>query len=111
MATTYKILGQKSPTTTAEESFSAVPASTNWVVSTLALTNFTGTAANITVNICQNGAASGNANTLIKTLSVPANTMVPVTMGITLSAGDVVRVTAGTANALAVQLFGSEITP
>ena len=111
MGLAYKILAQKSPTTTGEESFSAVPSSTSWVVSTMSITNFTGTAATITVNLCQGGAASSNANTLIKSLSIPANTMVPLTIGISLNAGDIIRVTAGTANALAIQLFGSEVTP
>jgi hypothetical protein len=109
MATTYKVLGQLAPAVTTEVSFSAVPAATSWVVSTVAISNITGTPANITLNVCVGGAASGNTNTLLKTVSIPANTLVPLTLGLTLAATDIIRITAGTANALSVQLFGSEI--
>lgn len=106
----YKILGQLAPTTTAETSFSAVGTGKAWVVSTLSISNITGTNAYATVSICQNGAATSNANTWMANILIPANSMNAFTVGLTLAAGDLIRVTSGTADALSFQLFGSEIT-
>jgi hypothetical protein len=105
----YKILGQKCPTNTAEFAFPAVPNGVSWLVSTIALTNITATAATATVNICADGAASSNDNTLVKTLSIPALSMVPLTLGVTLDAADVIRVTSGTTSAITFQIFGQEV--
>lgn len=110
MPTTYKILGQQCPTTTNETTLYTVPAATSTVVSSLVVSNITGTAANATINIRQAGGAASNANTLLKTVSINANSINAFTLGITLAATDVVSVTSGTANALTFQIFGSEIT-
>jgi hypothetical protein len=109
MATTYKVLGQSAPTTTAEATLYTVPALTQTIISTISVSNLTATAANATVNVCIAGAASSNANTLLKTISIPANSVTAFTIGITLATTDVLRVTSGTANALSFQAFGSEI--
>lgn len=110
MPTTYKVLGQQAPANTSETTLYTVPASTQAVVSTIAVANLTGTAANATVNVCVNGAASSNANTFLKTVSIPALTTVTFTVGLTLGAADLIRVTSGTNNALSFQAFGSEIS-
>jgi len=110
MPTTYKVLGQSAPTTTSEATLYTVPALTQTVVSSITVSNLTSTAANASVNICVNGAASSNANSILKTVSIPANAVASFTLGITLGAADVIRVTSGTANALAFQAFGSEIS-
>ena len=110
MPTTYKVLGQSAPTTTSEATLYTVPASTQTVVSSITISNLTTTAATATVNICVNGAASSNANTIIKTIAVPGTSTAGFTLGITLGAADVIRVTSGTADALSFQAFGSEIS-
>ena len=109
MATTYKILGQAAPANTSEATLYTVPAATQAVVSTIAVINLTASSAAATVNLCVNGAASANANTFLKSVSIPANTTVTFTSGITLGAADVIRITSGTGSALAFQAFGSEI--
>ena len=109
MATTYKILGQASPTTTANTDLYAVGASTNAVVSTIVVTNVNTAAATATIYIRKAGAAAGSVNTLIKAASVPVADFKAVTIGITLEATDVITVASGTANALTFQAFGSEI--
>ena len=109
MAATYKVLGQSAPTTTSEATLYTVPSAKSAIVSTLTISNLTTSAANATVNVGVAGAASANANTLLKTVSVPANSVTALTLGLTLATTDVVRVTSGTANALAFQLFGSEV--
>lgn len=110
MATTYKVLAQAAPSTTAEATLYTVPAATSTVVSTLTVSNLTATAATATVNVCVAGVASSNANTLLKTVSIPANAIATFTIGLTLAATDVIKVTSGTANALSYQAFGSELS-
>lgn len=110
MPTTYKVLGQSAPANTSEATLYTVPASTQAVVSTIAVANLTGTAANASVNVCVNGAASGNSNTFLKTVSIPATSTVTFTVGLTMGAADLIRVTSGTGNALSFQAFGSEIS-
>lgn len=110
MPTTYKVLGQSAPANTSEATLYTVPSATQTVVSTIVVSNLTSTAANASINICVNGAASSNANSLLKTAAVDANGNIAFTLGITLGAADVIRVTSGTANALSFQAFGSEIS-
>ena len=107
--TTYKILGQSSPTTTSNVDLYAVPALTNTVVSTLVITNINAAAATATVYIRKAGATAGAANTLIKAASIAVADFKAITIGITLQATDVITVASGTANALSFQAFGSEI--
>lgn len=110
MPTTYKVLGQAAPANTSEATLYTVPAATQAVVSTLVISNLTATAANASVNICVNGAASSNANSTIKTVSIAASSVATFTLGITMGAADVIRITSGTSNALSFQAFGSEIS-
>lgn len=110
MPTTYKVLGQSAPANTSEATLYTVPAATQTIVSTITVSNLTSTAANASINIGVNGAASSNANSLLKTSSIPANSVTSFTIGLTLGAADVIRVTSGTANALSFQAFGSEIS-
>lgn len=109
MATTYKVLGQSAPANTSEATLYTVPAATQTIVSTITISNLTTGSANATVNICVNGAASSNANTIVKTVPIDGNSVVGFTLGITLGPADVIRVTSGTSNALSFQAFGSEI--
>lgn len=110
MPIVYKILGQAAPANTSEATLYTVPAATETVVSTLTVSNLTATSAAATVNVCANGAASSNANTFLKSVIVPGNSVASFTIGITLDATDVIKITSGTANALAFQAFGSEIS-
>lgn len=110
MPTTYKVLGQSAPANTSEATLYTVPAATQTVVSSIVVSNITAAVATATVNICVNGAASSNANTLLKTVSLNPNSVESFTLGITLGAADVIRVTSGTANAITFQAFGSEIS-
>ena len=110
MATVYKILGQQCPTNTNETTLYTVPSATSAVISSLTISNITGTDANATVNIKQGGAAASDANTLMKTVEVSPNSVNSFTLGMTLAATDVISVTTGTNSALTFQLFGSEIS-
>lgn len=110
MPTNYKILGQLAPTNTSDANLYTVPASTQTVVSTISITNDTATSATFRVYIRQNGAAVGAVNALYFDAPLGANSTLLVTSGLTLSAGDIITVRSGTANAFTFQAFGSEVS-
>jgi hypothetical protein len=110
MPTVYKVLGQAAPANTSEATLYTVPSATNTVVSTIVIANLTSTAANATLSACVAGAATANANTILKTVSIAASSTATFTLGLTLGAADVLRITSGTSNALSFQAFGSEIS-
>ena len=110
MAITYKVLGQAAPTGTTNVDLYTVPSSTNAVVSTINVTNLTGTEATFSVYVRVAGATAASANTLLKDVSLAANSLFSATQGITLGAADVLTVSTATADALSFQAFGSEIS-
>ena len=109
MPTTYKVLGQAAPANTSEATLYTVPSATQTIVSSLVVSNLTATAANATVSVCVAGAATSNANTILKTVSIAASSTATFTLGITMGATDLIRITSGTNNALSFNAFGSEI--
>jgi hypothetical protein len=110
MAINYKILGQAHPATTANTDVYTVPAATETIVSTLTITNVTGTAANARVWARINGAATAHVNAIIYDAPVAANTTAAFTLGLTLDATDIISVRSSTADTLTFQVFGSEIS-
>ena len=109
MPSTYKVLGQAGPADTNSTVLYTVPAGGQAVVSTIVIANVTGTPASATIHIGVNGAGNSDANALGKGVSIGANSIVSLTLGITVDAADVIRVTSGTASALTFQAFGLEI--
>lgn len=110
MPTAYKVLGQAAPANTSQATLYTVPALTQAVVSTIVIANLTSTAANATVDICVNGAASSNATKILNTVSIAASSTATFTLGITMGAADLIRITSGTSNALAFSAYGSEVS-
>lgn len=108
MTTTYKVLGQVSPTATTATSLYTVPASTNTIVSTLSVCN-QGPATTVRVAVRPGGIALSTQNYILHDTTLPANDSLFFTIGLTLAATDVVTVYAGTAT-VSFNLFGSEIT-
>lgn len=109
MASTYKVLAQAAPTSTAEATLGTVGAAKSWVVSSLVIANLTSASVNATVSVCVAGAATSNANTILSTIPIDGDTTVAFSLGITMAATDVIRVTSGTANGLSFNLFGAEV--
>ena len=73
------------------------------------VTNITGTAANATVAFLKGGGSTANKDYIIKTVSI-AGSSIPLPLPIPpFEATDLVKVTAGTANALAFRLWGVEL--
>jgi hypothetical protein len=110
MPTTYKVLGQSAPANTSNADLYTVGSGKSAVISTISITNDTGTAATGRVFIRVAGAAAGTTNALVYDTSFAANSTTALTFGITLAATDVITVRTGTADALTFMAFGSEIS-
>lgn len=107
--TTYKILGQSAPASTANADIITVGASKSQVISTLNIANSTATDATCRVFARIAGAAAATSNAIVYDVTVPANGFLSLTLGITLAATDVLTVRTGTSNALTFTAFGTEL--
>ena len=110
MATAYKILGQSAPANTSNADLYTVPSATSTIVSSVTITNTTATAANATIYIRKAGAAAATTNALVYAQSIPGNSTVSYTIGLTLATTDVITINTATASALTFQAFGSELS-
>lgn len=110
MPTAYKVLGQSNPSATTETTLYTAPALTAAVVSTVTICNQTSSAATyrIAVRPAADGATAAK-HWIVYGATVGASDTTALTLGLTLAAGDVIRVYASTAN-LSFSAFGSEIS-
>lgn len=106
--TTYKVLGQVAPLATTETDLYTVPASTETIVSSLVVTNRGTTSATYRISISVDGAATATKDYLVYDATINANSVVALTLGITMDATDKIRVYGSNAN-LSINAFGSEI--
>ena len=97
MATTYKVLGQSSPSATSA------------IGSSIIIANRSTSVANFRVSIAVGGAATSNKDYIYYDLPIGANDTFIATIGITLATTDVVRVYSSNTN-LSFSLYGSELT-
>lgn len=110
MATTYKVLAQNAPSATTETTLYTVPAATSAVVSTIAIANQAGTSG--TYRIAVRPAADGSTTQkhyIVYGATVGASDSIMLTLGVTLAAGDLIRVYASSAN-MSFSAFGSELS-
>lgn len=112
MATNYAILGQSAPSNTNNADLFSVTSAHKYVVSTIAIANTTTSPATYRIFARKAGAAAGTSNALVYDSTVPANSTVTLTLGVTLdgTAGDLLTVRSGTASALTFTAFGSDIS-
>jgi hypothetical protein len=108
MATTYKVLGQVAPSATTATTLYTVPAGTQAVVSTIVVANRAGTPATYRLAIRTSGASLSNEHYLAYDVAAGASDSTTLTLGITLSATDIIEVYASTAD-LSFSAFGSVI--
>ena len=109
MATTsYKILGQVAPAATTETDLYTVAASTQTIVSSIIVTNRGTTSATYRISVSNDGAATATKDYIVYDSTINANSLVALTLGITINALDKIRVYASTAN-ISVNAFGSEL--
>lgn len=109
MPTNYKVLGQSAPSANTDTTLYTVPASTQSVISTINVANRSATAATFRIAVRPDGAAIANQHYVAFDVSIAANSLIALTLGITADAADVVTVRASTAD-LTFIAFGSEIT-
>ena len=108
MAITYKVLGQSNPLANTNTDLYTVGANTSAVCSTLVICNQAASSATFRIAVRPSGAAISNQHYLSYDTSINANDSVTLTIGITLSATDVVTVRSSTST-MSFNLFGSEI--
>jgi glucose-6-phosphate dehydrogenase assembly protein OpcA len=109
MPTAYKVLGQVAPSATTNTTLETVPSSTQAVVSTIAVCNRAATSATYRIAVRPAGATLANEHYIAYDATVAANDSTFITIGVTLSATDVITVYASSAN-LSFSAFGSEIS-
>jgi hypothetical protein len=111
MATAYKILGQVNPNATTESTL-YTSTGVQAVVSSIAVCNQTASSATFRVAVQPAADAASNAaakHFLVHGTTVGAADTVVLTIGVTMAAGDRIRVYASNGN-LSFSAFGSEIS-
>jgi len=108
MATTYKVLGQSTPSSNTATDLYTVPSGTQAVCSTLAVCA-RGNTTTYRVAIRPNGAALANSHYIVYDNWADGKDTIFLTLGLTLGANDVVTVYSSEATNT-FSLFGSEIT-
>ena len=109
MATTYKILGQINPTANTATTLYTVPASTQTVISTIAVCNQSNTATTFSLAVQPAGAAIASKHYINYQTSIPGNDTITLTIGLTLGNTDVISANVGSST-ISVHAYGSEIT-
>jgi len=110
MATAYQILGQSAPANTSNADLITVGTGKSQIISTLVVANTTATDATCRVFARIAGAAAAASNAIIYDVTVPGAGIQAFTLGITLTATDVLTIRSGTSNALTFTAFGTEIS-
>ena len=110
MPTAYKVLGQLNPAASNEENLYTVPAATQAVVSSIAITNQAATSATFRIAIRPSADATTVAkHYLVYGTTVGAADTVVLTVGVTMATGDKIMIFGSTAN-LSFSAYGSEIS-
>lgn len=109
MATAYKVLGQSAPSATTDTTLYTVPAATETIISTITVCNRGTSAGTFRVAVRPNAATLANSHYVAYDVSLPANSVQTLTLGITVDATDVITVRASTAD-FTFSAFGSEIS-
>jgi hypothetical protein len=111
MATAYKILGQSAPAATTETTL-YTSTSVETIVSSLVICNQAGTGATYRIAVQPSADAGSDATAkhfIVYGATVPASDSVILTVGLTLAAGDRIRVYGSTAT-LSFSAYGSQIS-
>lgn len=112
MAELFRVLGQAAPAAgiTAETNLLTVPATHSYIVSTVTICNRGANPSKFRIAVAPDGVVTANQHYVYFDATIGPNVTVAVTIGMTLDAGDVVRVTSDTAD-LSFSAFGTEVTP
>jgi len=104
----YNVLGQLNPAATTLTDLLTVAAGKKMVVSSIVICNL-GIAGTFRISIAEAGAANDPKQYIYYDLDIPISDTFIATIGITLTATDVIRIYASHAN-MAFNVFGTELT-
>jgi hypothetical protein len=110
MPTSYKVLGQSTPSANTITTLYTVPSTANTVVSTVTVCNQGAGNAAISIAVCPANTSVTTSQYIVNNATVVANDTVFLTVGLTLATTDTIRVNSNIAN-VSFNTFGSEITP
>jgi len=106
MATTYKILGQVTGSSSTASLYT-VPAATQAVVSSVIISNRSTTSATYYIGALPSGSTLEDKNWIAYAVPVSGSDSTSLTLGITLNAGDSIQVSGNLTGSFSA--FGSEI--
>jgi hypothetical protein len=109
MPQVHKVLGQVIPTAATLTNLYTVPASTSCIVSTLVICNQTSSAKTFRIAVKKLGVSISEEMYIAYDSPIAASDSIFLTIGITLSATDVIAVQS-TAGSVGFSLFGAEIS-
>ena len=109
MAYAYKVLGQSAPSATTNTDVYTVGSGKQAIVSSITVANRSASARTYRIAIRPAGAPLANQHYIAYDVALAANDTTALTLGVTLTATDVVTVYASTAD-LSFGIFGSEIS-
>ena len=109
MATSYKVLGQSSPSANTDTDLYTVPAFTSVVVSSLTICNRDSASATYRVAIRPGGETLASKHYAFYDVTLDRNSTQAPVLGWSLSDGDVVTVRSSTTS-VSFSLFGTELT-
>lgn len=109
MAEALKILGQESPAAATQVDLYTVPAATQSTISTLTVANRVSTATTFRISVAKAGAADALKQYIYYDQFLDGNSSFLVTIGMTLSATDVIRVYSANGS-VSFNVFGIEVS-
>ena len=109
MAYAYKVLGQSAPSATTNTDVYTVGSGKQAIISTITVANRSASPRSYRIAVRPAGATLANQHYIAYDVSLAANDTTALTLGITLTATDVVTVYASTTD-LSFGIFGSEIS-
>jgi hypothetical protein len=109
MAIAYKVLAQSAPSATTATDIYTVGSGKQAIISTITVANRSASSRTYRIAVRPSGATLANQHYLAYDVVIAANDTTALTLGITLTATDVVTVYASTTD-LSFGIFGSEIS-
>jgi hypothetical protein len=108
MSLTYKVLGQSNPSATTDTNLYTVPAQKSAVLSSIVVTNQSGTGGTYRIAIRPNGETIAAKHYIAYDRTIAGNATETHTIGVTMDAADIVTIYASSAT-MSFNAFGVEI--
>ena len=108
MTISYKVLGQINPPANTQTNIYTTPTGNSTVVSTVTICNQSSSSTTFCIAVQKTGAALSSQHYINFNTPLPANDTITLTLGITMSASDILSANAATST-VSFSAFGSEI--